>query len=309
MNQSAVSSQQSAVSSQQSTVGSRQSASDSWKLTIGFSPCPNDTFIFDALVNKRIDTEGLEFEALLEDVETLNQWALQGKLDITKLSFPAFFQSLDNYILLDAGSALGKGVGPLLISRSQIPNNKFQIPNSTIAIPGINTTANLLFSYAYPEALNKKFMIFSAIEDAVINGDTELGVIIHENRFTYQEKGLHKVLDLGVYWEEKMKAPVPLGGIAIKKTVDRLISLQVEKLIRKSLEYAFANYPLITGYVKEYSQTMSEEVMRQHIDLYVNDYSLGLGKDGRLAIEKMYDLFLSQSSSLSGDRSGELFLS
>ncbi|HEY1870448.1 MAG TPA: MqnA/MqnD/SBP family protein, partial [Chitinophagaceae bacterium] len=162
------------------------------KLSLGFSPCPNDTFIFDALVNKKIDTEGSEFEVMLEDVETLNQWALRDKLDITKLSFPAFFQSTNNYILLNFGSALGKGVGPLLISKENIQYSTDSIQQSTIALPGMNTTANLLFSFAYPKALNKKFMIFSAIENAVLNKEADLGVIIHENRFTYQQKGLHK---------------------------------------------------------------------------------------------------------------------
>jgi 1,4-dihydroxy-6-naphthoate synthase len=274
--------------------------------SIGFSPCPNDTFIFDALVNNKIDTEGIRFEPVLEDVETLNKWALQGKLDITKLSFPAFFQSLDTYVLLNAGSALGKGVGPLLISKtdpdsyrdgSQIPIAiGTEVRRQAVALPGINTTANLLFSFAYPEALNKKFMIFSAIEDAVLNGDIELGVIIHENRFTYQQKGLHKVMDLGEYWEEKMKTPIPLGGIAINQSVKRSVALKVNELIRKSLEYAFANYPLITDYVKQHSQAMSEEVMRQHIDLYVNNYSLDLGAEGKKAIETLYQVYLSSKN-------------
>lgn len=263
------------------------------KLTLGFSPCPNDTFIFDALVNKKIDTEGLEFDTVLEDVETLNQWALQGKLDITKLSFPAFFQSLYQYVLLDSGSALGKGVGPLLIK-----NSKFKIkniPEHSVTLPGINTTANLLFSFAFPQATKKKFKIFSAIEDAVINGETDLGVIIHENRFTYQLKGLQKVKDLGEYWETKMKVPIPLGGIVIKRTCEKDISLQVERLIRKSIEYSFKNYPEISDYVKQHSQAMSEQVMRQHIDLYVNNFSLSLGKDGKFAITKLYEQFSLQS--------------
>ncbi len=181
------------------------------KLTIGFSPCPNDTFIFDALVNKKIDTEGFEFDAVLADVETLNQWALEGKLDITKLSFPAFFRSLQYYTLLNAGSALGKGVGPLLITDSPNEITDDEINQASIALPGIHTTANLLFSFAYPGATDKKFMIFSAIEDALINKETDFGVIIHENRFTYQEKGLYKVKDLGEYWYEKMGLPIPLG--------------------------------------------------------------------------------------------------
>lgn len=280
------------------------------KLTLGFSPCPNDTFIFDALVNKKIDTEGITIEPVLEDVETLNQWALQGKLDITKLSFPAFFQSLENYMLLNAGSALGKGVGPLLISGKEQGTGNDEVEAAAIALPGANTTANLLFSFAYPHALNKKFMIFSAIEDAVVNKEINLGVIIHENRFTYQQKGLHKVMDLGEYWEQKMKAPIPLGGIAISQSVKRSAALTIDKLIRKSLEYAFANYPLITDYVKQHSQTMSEEVMRQHIDLYVNNFSLDLGPEGKNAIEALYKIFAAQQSlDENGVSSDDLFLS
>ncbi|MGN6294785.1 MAG: 1,4-dihydroxy-6-naphthoate synthase [Chitinophagaceae bacterium] len=261
------------------------------KLSLGFSPCPNDTFIFDALVNKKIDTEGLEFEAVLEDVETLNQWALEGKLDITKLSFPAFFQSLSNYVLLNAGSALGKGVGPLLITQADPSVYQDGIGDASVALPGANTTANLLFSFAYPSATHKKFMIFSSIEDAVIRKETALGVIIHENRFTYQDKGLHKVKDLGEYWEEKMDAPIPLGGIAISQSIKRSVAIKVDELIRKSLDYAFANYPEITDYVKSHAQEMSEAVMRQHIDLYVNNYSLALGEEGKKAISTLADVY------------------
>ncbi len=262
------------------------------KLTLGFSPCPNDTFIFDALINKKIDTGGLEFEAVLADVETLNKWALAGKLDITKLSFPAFFQSMDKYMLLNAGSALGKGVGPLLISDAKHEISDDEINQASVALPGINTTANLLFSFAYPEVKDKQYMLFSAIEDALVNKETDLGVIIHETRFTYQQKGLHKVRDLGEYWEERMNLPVPLGGIAINQSAKRSVAIKVNELIRKSLEYAFKNYPSIPDYVKEHSQEMSEEVMRQHINLYVNDYSFDLGEDGKLAIETLYSLFL-----------------
>ncbi|HQW43344.1 MAG: 1,4-dihydroxy-6-naphthoate synthase [Chitinophagaceae bacterium] len=262
------------------------------KLTLGFSPCPNDTFIFDALVNKKIDTDGLEFEAVLADVETLNQWALEGKLDITKLSFPAFFKSLNNYTLLNAGSALGKGVGPLLITDSQQEITDDEINQASIALPGANTTANLLFTFAYPDARDKTFMLFSAIENALVNKETDLGVIIHENRFTYQQKGLKKVRDLGEYWEQKMELPLPLGGIAINQSVKRSLALRVNELIRKSLEFAFKNYPAIPEYVKQHSQEMSEDVMRQHIDLYVNNYSLDLGDEGRQAIEALHELFL-----------------
>lgn len=274
------------------------------KLTLGFSPCPNDTFIFDALVNRKIDTEGLEFEPQLEDVETLNQWALEEKLDITKLSFPAFFRSLDNYLLLDSGSALGKGVGPLLVSAEDGTVVKDQL----IAIPGINTTANLLLSFAYPEATNKKPFLFSEIEDAVINGEAGLGLIIHENRFTYQDKGLFKVTDLGEYWESRMHVPIPLGGIAISQGVKQAVAVKVNELIRKSLDYAFAHYPEISGYVKEHSQSMSEDVMRKHIDLYVNNYSLSLGDDGKKAINTLHSVFLHNTGG-EQDTDYQLFIS
>jgi len=264
------------------------------KLTLGFSPCPNDTFIFDALVNKKIDTGGLEVKAVMEDVETLNQWALQGKLDITKLSFPAFFQSMDTYTLLNAGSALGKGVGPLLIARKgfQLTHEKTDAINElSIALPGINTTAHLLFSYAWPNAQNKNFMIFSAIEDAVVYGKTELGVIIHENRFTYQQKGLIKITDLGDYWEQQTGNPIPLGGIVIKKNFPVDLQRKIDELIKKSIEYAFSNYPVLNDYIRSHAQEMSEDVMRKHIDLYVNDYSLDLGPKGRDAVNKLMEVY------------------
>ena len=277
------------------------------KLTLGFSPCPNDTFIFDALVNKKIDTGEFEFDAVLADVETLNQWALEGKLDITKLSFPAFFKSLTHYTLLNAGSALGKGVGPLLITDSSSELTNEEINQASVALPGANTTANLLFSFAYPDAKDKKFMVFSAIEDALVNKETDLGVIIHENRFTYQQKGLYKVKDLGEYWEEQMELPLPLGGIAINQSVKRSTALKVNELIRQSLAYAFKNYPLITDYVKQHSQEMSEDVMRQHIDLYVNNYSLDLGEDGKNAIESLHEVFL-ELNDLEADDEDVLFI-
>jgi len=285
------------------------------KLTIGFSPCPNDTFIFDALINQKIDTEGIEFEAILEDVETLNQWALEGKLVITKLSLPAFFQSTNKYVLMDAGSALGKGVGPLLVKNKQARAPMTNLQDTTIALPGKNTTANLLFSFAYPEAHKKIFMRFDNIEDYVLSSAASpssetLGVIIHENRFTYGQKGLEKVADLGEIWETRMNVPIPLGSIAIKKDIDRSVCLQVEKLIRKSLEHAFAAYPAVPEYVKRHAQTMSEEVMRRHIELYVNDFSLSLGNDGRNAILALQNIFASVNKITVPSVSGhQIFLS
>jgi len=275
------------------------------KLSLGFSPCPNDTFIFDALVNKKIDTEGFEFQVVLEDVETLNQWALQGRLDITKLSFPAFFQSIDQYLLLNSGSALGKGVGPLLISKSEVKDQEQKMENLIIGLPGLHTTANLLFSFAYPNALKKKFMIFSSIEEAVLRGKIDLGVIIHENRFTYQQKGLYKIRDLGEYWEQQMNAPIPLGAIAIKRKLGAAAG-KVNSLIKQSLDFAYSNYPVIADYVKQHSQEMSEDVMRQHIDLYVNNYSLDLGIEGRLAIEALREVYNQSNEKAIADHS--LFL-
>lgn len=257
------------------------------ELTLGFSPCPNDTFIFDALVNKKIDTEGLEFETVLEDVQTLNEWALQGKLDISKISYGVLPLLLDKYIVLNAGGALGKGVGPLLITK----NADGEVDNMTIAIPGEHTTAHMLFSLAYPRASKKKFMVFSAIEDAVLNGEVDAGVIIHENRFTYQQKGLNKLVDLGEYWEQQTGNPIPLGGIVMQKGFDTGLQQQVDRLIKTSLQYAFDRYPSITDYVKQHSQEMSETVMRQHIDLYVNNYSLQLGKEGKAAVQTFLDIY------------------
>ncbi len=277
------------------------------KLTLGFSSCPNDTFIFDALVNKKIDTGDIEFDEILEDVETLNQWAIKGKLDVTKLSFPAFFQAINEYILLNAGSALGKGVGPLLISNKQMPLS--EITKLNIAIPGINTTANLLLSFAFPEAKKRQPMLFSEIEDAIINGKTALGVIIHENRFTYQLKGLTKMVDLGAFWEQTMHVPIPLGGIAVKRSIDNSISIQVNTLIRQSIEYAFQNYSTIPEYVKQHSQQMDEDVMRQHIELYVNKYSSDLGNEGKNAIHVLYNLFASmQPQKNTSTSSSDMFL-
>lgn len=263
------------------------------RLTIGFSPCPNDTFIFDALVNKKIDTEGFEFDVLLEDVETLNQWAMEGKLDITKLSFPAYFENEDEYALLNSGSALGKGVGPLLISKTAtVPD----VNSSTIALPGQHTTANLLFSFAYPDARNKKFMTFNKIESAVLKEETKLGVIIHENRFTYKDKGLHKVTDLGEYWESKMQVPIPLGCITIKKSLGEDLKNKIDQLIHKSISHAFSNYPTLPDYVKIHSQEMSEDIMRKHIELYVNDFTLDLGQQGMKAIKVLQEVFEKSSN-------------
>jgi 1,4-dihydroxy-6-naphthoate synthase len=264
------------------------------KLTLGFSPCPNDTFIFDALVNKKIDTEGFDFEVVLEDVQTLNNWAAEGRLDISKLSFPALFNHLDTYACLSAGAALGKGVGPLLIAKTMV--NVPDVAHCKIAIPGESTTANFLLNFAFPTAVNRVPLVFSNIEDAVLNGEVDMGVIIHENRFTYQQKGLVKILDLGEHWEVKTGKSIPLGCIAIKRSLPQEVVEKVNDLIKESLEYAYTHYPTISEYTKQHAQEMNEEVMRQHIELYVNEFTLELGETGQEAIEEFYKLYQQQGS-------------
>lgn len=259
------------------------------KLSIGFSPCPNDTFIFDALINGKIDTEGLHFSPQLEDIQTLNAWAAQGKLDITKLSFPAFFPQAEKYVALTAGAALGKGVGPLLVSKKEADEG--DVADSNIAIPGEATTANFLLTYAFPSVKKKLPMLFSSIEDAVCNGEADMGVIIHENRFTYQQKGLHKVCDLGEIWEQREGIPVPLACIAINRSLPDDVKQKVDRLIQKSIRYSFAQYPTLSSYVADHAQAMDEVVMRKHIDLYVNDYSISLGPNGKAAIKRFYAVY------------------
>lgn len=262
------------------------------KLRIGFSPCPNDTFIFDALVHGKIDTGDFQFEPILEDVETLNQWALDGQLDITKLSFPAFFSASNQYQLLDAGSALGQGVGPLLVTKETVSLTAHQINHRKVLLPGSNTTAHLLFSLAFPEASQKEFLIFSAIEEALQKDSELVGVLIHENRFTYEKKGLKKIIDLGSFWEENWKVPIPLGGIAIKRSFKYELKKQLEEWIRKSLALSWDNYPQLSPFVQLHAQEMEEDIIRKHITLYVNEYSRSLGETGRRAIKVLFKKYM-----------------
>jgi len=262
------------------------------KLSLGFSPCPNDTFIFDALVNKKIDTGRLEFNVVLEDVQTLNEWALQGKLDISKISYGVLPLIINKYVLLNSGGALGKGVGPLLITNKEDGITNDEVNVSLIAIPGEHTTAHMLFTLAFTHAKKKVFKIFNEIEDAVLNREVDAGVIIHENRFTYHLKGLHKLMDLGDYWEKETGVPIPLGGIVTKRVLEKNIIEEVDTLIKQSVQYAYKNnYEKLSTYVKEHSQELSEQIMRQHIDLYVNNYSIALGEDGKKAVLKLVEIY------------------
>lgn len=255
------------------------------KITLGFSPCPNDCFIFDAIVNKRIDLEGLEFDIKMEDVETLNRLAVEGKLDSTKLSFHAYSYLTEMYQLMNAGSALGFNCGPLLISKKEFTIEEVKVNKLKIAIPGKLTTAHFLFSIAFPNVTNKTEMVFSEIENTVLSGEYDAGLIIHENRFTYEQKGLKKIIDLGEFWESLIHAPIPLGGIVIKRNLPLEIKQKVDRIIRKSVEYAFAHPADSKPFIKEHAQEMDEAVMQKHIDLYVNQYSIDLGELGKKAVD------------------------
>ncbi len=261
---------------------------------IGFSPCPNDTFIFDALVNHKIDTKGYTFKVHLQDVQTLNEWAIAGKLPFSKISYGVWPLVKNNYALLNSGGALGKGVGPLLVYKEDASRHdgKPDADTMRVAIPGVNTTAHLLFSLAFPNVTNKAFLVFNEIENAVLHGDVDAGVIIHENRFTYADKGLNKWMDLGTYFEETFNAPIPLGGIIARNDINVNEIAIVDDLIKQSVQYAFANsYDILPDYIKHHSQEMSEQVMRQHIDLYVNDFTIDMGETGRKAIAQLEKTF------------------
>jgi 1,4-dihydroxy-6-naphthoate synthase len=276
------------------------------KLSLGFSPCPNDCFIFDAIVNRRIDLEGLEFSVRLADVEALNKAAFEGETDVTKLSYHAFAYCTANYVLLDAGSALGRNCGPLLISKRQISKDEVAAGRLRIAIPGVYTTANFLLGLAFPEARNKTPLLFSAIEPALLNDEFDAGLIIHENRFTYQAKGLKKIIDLGEFWDAETGAPIPLGGIVVRRGLPDAVKHAVNRVLRSSVEYAFAHREASLPFVREHAQEMSEDVMYRHIDLYVNEYSVDLGSEGRRAVQLLFER--AQAAGIIAATSEPLFL-
>jgi 1,4-dihydroxy-6-naphthoate synthase len=256
------------------------------KLTIGFSPCPNDTFIFDALVNGRIDTEGLEFNYFLSDVEELNKKAFSNTVDVTKISCHAYAYAAKNYLILDSGSAVGFGSGPLLISKNH--NDTGNIETALIAIPGRYTTANLLFSIAWPGAINKKEYVFSDIEDALIRNEADFGLIIHETRFTYHKKGLRRIADMGEFWENLTKLPVPLGSIVINRSIPSELAFRFNRVLRRSIEFANRHSEASHNFISSNAQEMDEDVMRSHIKLYVNEFTFELGAAGRKAITELF---------------------
>lgn len=261
------------------------------KITIGISPCPNDTFIFDAIYNKRIDLKGIDFEFILEDVEYLNKAAIAGDIALTKMSYFAYSKVTNDYQILNSGGALGSNCGPLLIA-----NKGGYIPHggSKVAIPGFNTTANFLLSMAYPDLQMKTEVLFSDIEDLVKKGEFDLGLIIHESRFTYQSRGLFKVRDLGEYWEEVTHSPIPLGCIVIKRSLDHDLKKTIDGIVHDSVQYAFDHPSVSQSFIKSHSQSLSDDVIAAHIGLYVNDYSLDLGIKGKQGVLTFFDQLHSQ---------------
>jgi 1,4-dihydroxy-6-naphthoate synthase len=256
------------------------------RLTLGFSPCPNDTFIFEAMVHERVDTEGLEFDWFLADVEELNRRALEGTVDITKMSYHAYARAAAGYLILDSGSALGRSNGPLVVSRRPIGPD--ELDNALIAIPGRNTTANLLFSIFWPGATRKREYLFSDIPEAVLSGEADAGLIIHETRFTYSAMGLGLVADTGTMWEEMTGLPVPLGGIVVNRNLDPKVAAKVGRAIRRSIEYARTSPGESADFIRRHARETEDEIAREHINLYVNDFSLSLGEEGRQAIRKLF---------------------
>ncbi|EKD35878.1 MAG: hypothetical protein ACD_75C01739G0002 [uncultured bacterium] len=252
-------------------------------LSLGFSPCPNDTFIFYALVHGKIAAGELVFqEPLLEDVEQLNMWALAGRLDVTKLSFHALGHVLDEYCVLSAGSALGRGCGPLLVTGADRPAQS--LSGKRIAIPGKLTTAALLLQMFLGKRCELVEMRFDRIIDAICNREVDAGVIIHESRFTYRERGLVCLQDLGLWWEQSVGLPIPLGCIAARRSLGVATIRAIDRAIRDSVDYAFLHPDRCLPYIRSKSQEMDEAVVRSHIGLYVNDFSRDLGEEGRAAI-------------------------
>lgn len=254
-------------------------------LTLAISPCPNDTFIFDAIIHHRIDLEGLTFNFQLHDVETLNHMAMAGGVDMIKVSFFTYLLLQQNFVLLDSGSALGFGNGPMLISKKEYSLE--DLPGLTVAVPGQYTTAHMLFRIAAPGVMKKEFMLFSEIEDAILTGKVDAGVIIHENRFTYEQKGLRKIIDLGQYWEKLTGSPIPLGGIIVRKGLGYDVINKLNRIMFRSVEFAFKHPELAMPFVKQHAREMDEEVMKKHIRLYVNENTLSLGTGGKVALSKL----------------------
>lgn len=279
------------------------------KLQLAISPCPNDTFIFDALIHKKIDTEGVELEVILEDIQQLNERAIRNNTDLIKVSAGVLPLIWNNFLILPSGGAMGYGAGPLVITRPALKGKSPADGGYTVALPGENTTAHFLFEMAFPGVKEKRFRLFSLIEEDVLNGASDFGVIIHENRFTYMEKGLCLVSDLGKYWEEKTHLPIPLGVIAARRHIPVPLLKKVNQLIQKSLAFAWENdASSLPDFVTSNAKEMSPQVMRSHIELYVTSFSMDMGEEGKEAIQKMLQV-LAGAKSMQEKVPHNLFLS
>lgn len=252
-------------------------------ISLGYSPCPNDTFIFYALVHKKIKGD-MEFSEILKDVETLNAMALGKKLDVTKASFHAFGFFRQDYCLLHSGSALGKGCGPLIVAKKKMLIS--DLSGKTMAIPGKMTTAYLLLRLFAPYIKKIVEMPFDRIMNAVSLGTVDAGLIIHEGRFTYPAYDLVKLIDLGEWWEEETGLPIPLGGILAKRELGKDMIMEIDRLIKKSIEYAFGHRELTREYIKKYARELDDSVIDRHISLYVNNYTIDIG-DGASAVDEL----------------------
>jgi 1,4-dihydroxy-6-naphthoate synthase len=257
------------------------------QISLAYSPCPNDTYIFEAIANHKV-AQDIQYSISLADVQELNMSALDNKFDVSKISFATYPLIAADYQILDAGSALGFNCGPMLIAKENYTPDDQQINRLNIGIPGKLTTANLLLSIAYPHAIQKKEMLFSDIEDAILNNKIDAGLIIHENRFTYESKGLKKIIDLGEYWQENFHFPIPLGCIVVKRSLPEIVKKNINEQIKQSILYAKTDIQSAMPYIRENAQEMNEDVMMQHIKLYVNDFSLSLGEVGKSAINFLF---------------------
>ena len=255
------------------------------RLRLAISPCPNDTFMFDAIVNKRIDLRGLEFDVEYHDIEELNNMALAAKNDITKCSTALLPAIIEEYSLLDSGSALGRGNGPLLVRRKGET-----APIRRIAVPGEHTTANALVMRLFPEIEERVPMLFSDIAEAVERGDYDAGVLIHEGRFVYQRRNLELVADLGLEWEARKSLPLPLGSIVARRSLGGDTIALVDRVLRESIAYAFAHREVSREFIKVHAQEMEDSVIDSHIALFVNDFSLSLGDEGLRAVRELTGL-------------------
>ena len=261
-------------------------------MKIAISPCPNDTFMFWAMLHRRVETFGLTFSVAMRDIEQLNRAATEQEFDMVKISYAHYPKISQTYQLLTAGSALGFGNGPLLVSRRKVYPD--EVSHLRIAIPGVDTTANMLLTMAYPNATNKREYLFSDIEEVVLSDEADAGLLIHESRFTYEQNGLRKIMDMGEYWEKETGLPLPLGAIAVRRDFSEETKNRLNTVLRESVRYAMQNPHEPYEFVARHAQAMDFDVYRKHIALYVNEFSVDLGESGMKSVQTLFEKEKSQ---------------